>query len=318
MDKLVSVIIPAYNHEKFIKYAIRSIIEQSYKNIELIICNDGSTDNTLDEIKKLENVIRKNVNRYKIINQKNMGTLKTLQKMIHLSAGEYIFILASDDFVDTRIITKLEKKLEENKEIGMCVVDDVIVNESNARVYWDKSRNNINNIENAAYKTFGEYLHKTSKVDFNSNEFGEYNSLYKGNYIPNGYLIRKSILELPGYFCYSKLLDDLHLVLHVSKYSNILFISEPLYFYRWYQNNSIKKTNEINKLKKKTLAYEDMFLKKNPHLLSKTQYNKKYGVLYKKTNFLKIRMNEYIRQNYKFKIIKLFFLSIKFKVKRIF
>ena len=68
---LISVILPVYNCEKWVERCIKSILNQTYKNIELIIINDGSTDNTLEVCKKYEN------NQVTIINKENTGVSKT-------------------------------------------------------------------------------------------------------------------------------------------------------------------------------------------------------------------------------------------------
>ena len=74
---MISIIIPVYNSAKYINRALESIYNQTYKNFEVIIVNDGSTDKTLDIINK-----NKNFNKIKIINQKNSGSTAALQMVI--------------------------------------------------------------------------------------------------------------------------------------------------------------------------------------------------------------------------------------------
>lgn len=82
--KLISVIIPMYNASRFIKQCVKSILKQTYKNFELLIINDGSTDNSLDICSRFKD------QRIKIINQKNAGCEYARLTGIKQSKGEYI------------------------------------------------------------------------------------------------------------------------------------------------------------------------------------------------------------------------------------
>lgn len=70
IEKLISVLVPAYNHEQYIQETIRSVIGQSYKNIELIILDDGSSDKTLEKIKELESECNERFVRFEYSSQK--------------------------------------------------------------------------------------------------------------------------------------------------------------------------------------------------------------------------------------------------------
>ena len=96
MNKKISVIIPVYNtNPEFLQKAINSVLNQTYKNIEVIIVNDGSTDNnTLNFLKTLDN---KNIN---IINQENKGLGGARNTGINSATGDYIGFLDADDWLD--------------------------------------------------------------------------------------------------------------------------------------------------------------------------------------------------------------------------
>ena len=91
MSPLISVIIPAYNHERFIGAAIESVINQSLTDFELIIVNDGSTDGTEDVVKKYDD------SRLRYFYQENQDAYNTINRGISLARGQYISILNSDD-----------------------------------------------------------------------------------------------------------------------------------------------------------------------------------------------------------------------------
>lgn len=103
MEK-VSVIIPLYNEEKYITKCIKSVIGQTYKNLEIIVIDDKSTDGSLNKLSKIHD------NRIKIIKlDKNQGVSHARNKGVEAASGEYICFLDSDDFWDK---FKIEKQLE--------------------------------------------------------------------------------------------------------------------------------------------------------------------------------------------------------------
>ncbi|SDE60949.1 glycosyltransferase family 2 protein [Riemerella columbipharyngis] len=90
---LVSIIVPAYNVENYIEEALQSVLSQTYQNWECIIINDGSTDNTLNIIKKW----KEKDSRFRIYEQENQGIIKTRNRGIDLAKGELVAFLDSDD-----------------------------------------------------------------------------------------------------------------------------------------------------------------------------------------------------------------------------
>jgi glycosyltransferase involved in cell wall biosynthesis len=94
-EKLVSIIIPVYNVEKYIEKCILSILQQTYKNIEIIIVNDGSTDRS----EKIINFLSKQDNRISIINKENAGVSAARNSGIEISTGEYIVFVDGDDYI---------------------------------------------------------------------------------------------------------------------------------------------------------------------------------------------------------------------------
>ncbi len=96
MRKKVSILIPAYNCEEYIERCVKSILEQDYKNIEIVIINDGSTDNTqkvIDKFKsKHDNIVS--------VNRENRGVCETRNELLELATGEYIMFIDADDWID--------------------------------------------------------------------------------------------------------------------------------------------------------------------------------------------------------------------------
>lgn len=108
----VSIIIPVYNCEKYISRCIDSILNQTYKNIEIIAINDGSKDNT-KEI--LNNYAKKYPNIIKHIEQENKGIAKTRNYGIKIATGDYIAFIDNDDYLDKDYIEKYVNATENSK-----------------------------------------------------------------------------------------------------------------------------------------------------------------------------------------------------------
>ena len=154
---LISIIVPAYNVEKYISKCIESLINQTYKNIEIIIINDGSRDNTENIIKKFKD---KRIKYYKNVNQ---GIGKTRNFGIDKSNGEFLMFIDSDDFLDIRACEILHNKIKEEKlDLVICdfykIYDKELINIINLSP-WNKmyksnliKDNNIRFIENKKYE----------------------------------------------------------------------------------------------------------------------------------------------------------------------
>ena len=107
MNDLVSIIVPVYNSEKDIKRCINSIIIQDYKNLEVLLINDGSTDNSLKIIREYE----KKYTFIKVINQKNIGFANTRNKGITLAKGKYIMFIDNDDYIEKNYVSEYVKEI---------------------------------------------------------------------------------------------------------------------------------------------------------------------------------------------------------------
>ena len=106
----ISIIVPVYNAENYLRRCIDSILEQTYTNFELLLINDGSTDGSakiLEEVKESDSRIR-------IVHKKNEGVSATRNLGLKLATGDYITFIDSDDFVDKLYLDVLYKSLTEN------------------------------------------------------------------------------------------------------------------------------------------------------------------------------------------------------------
>lgn len=129
-NKKISVIIPSYNHSKFLKKAIDSVLNQSYKDFELIILDDCSTDNSVKIINSYQD---KRIKKY--FNEKNSGAVNTLNQLINMATGEYIALLNSDDYWDEKKLEIQIEYLENNPSVAACFTWTDFVDEHNKGIF---------------------------------------------------------------------------------------------------------------------------------------------------------------------------------------
>ena len=113
---MVSVIVPIYNSVMYIEKCLESIKNQSYKNIEVIMINDGSTDGSEQIAYKYVN----EDNRFIIINKANMGVSAARNDGIELASGEFLTFIDSDDIIDKEFIETLLSAMVEDVDIAVC------------------------------------------------------------------------------------------------------------------------------------------------------------------------------------------------------
>ncbi len=210
---LISIIMAAYNAERTIEQAVTSVLNQTYKNFELLIIDDCSKDNTLSIA---ENFKQKD-NRVKIIkNEKNSGVSYTRKHGLEEANGEWIAVLDSDDAWDT---DKLEKQIQLQKETG----GDLLYTGS---AFMDNDGNPID-----------WYLHAPQKI--------EYKQLLKQNLISNSSsLVRKELYE-KYYVSDDCMHEDFAVWLGILKSGKCAYgVDEPLLIYRL-----SKKSKSGNKFK---------------------------------------------------------------------
>ncbi|TCM68134.1 alpha-1,3-rhamnosyltransferase [Acinetobacter calcoaceticus] len=96
---LVSIVVPCYNHENYISQCIQSIIDQSYHNIELIVIDDGSEDQSIEKILEIADACKNRFVNFIFRHRENKGLCATLNEALTLCHGEYFCIIASDDLM---------------------------------------------------------------------------------------------------------------------------------------------------------------------------------------------------------------------------
>lgn len=128
---LISVIMPAFNVEKYIKEAIDSILNQTYSHFELLICDDGSSDKTWEIINTYDDI---RIRKYQ--NSKNIGNLKTSNNLFSKCIGEYITIQDADDYSDVKRFEQYISYLKLNPLVGVLGTNYTIVDQSGKEIVY--------------------------------------------------------------------------------------------------------------------------------------------------------------------------------------
>lgn len=162
-DIKVSIIIPVYGVEKYISQCLESVINQSYENIEIIVVNDGTKDNSM---KIVEEYLLDE--RIKIINKENGGLASARNRGIEEATGEYIYFLDSDDWIE---VNTIEVLVEESNNLDIIYSNFWYFDEKN-----QKKRKNKEKIKSNMSMT-GEYL-----LGY-STEIMVWNKIYKKSFL---------------------------------------------------------------------------------------------------------------------------------------
>ena len=255
MEPKISIIVPVYNGEKTIKRCIDSILEQTYENIEIIIVNDGSVDNTLSicekNYKNNKNVFIFNINNGGVSNARNFG--------IEKSTGEYIIFVDGDDTLDQDMIISLYNNLKSNKDIVICGIKllDSNLNLVNELNYSNTNKSDVVNLDkkeilqlfkidllnSPCNKLFISSIIKNNNLKFNSNlSIGEDLMFVMDylEYINNIYVLNKSM-----YNYINSNNQSLSIKINLEMYEIQMSIFKKIYSFLEKNKISIKYKNDI-------------------------------------------------------------------------
>jgi len=222
----VSVIMPVYNAARYLKEAIGSIVGQTYTDWELIIINDGSTDESNFIIGSYSD---SRIRHYE--NGSNLGLIATLNRAINLCRGEYIARMDADDIsLPERISSQLEF-MEKNPEYAICGTNARIINE--------------------AGNTTGKIL------NLESNEYLQINLLFSVPFIHPSVMIRADVLKSNIFDSNFKHAEDYELWCRIARDHQVANISTFLLEYRWHNTNvSVIHKETQEKIKDKIICRE--------------------------------------------------------------
>lgn len=226
----VSVIIPNFNHSKYLQNRIDSIIQQSYDNYEIIILDDSSTDNSHEIL----NIYKSHPKvTHVVINKQNSGnTFLQWQKGISLAKGELIWIAESDDKCENTFLEKVLKCFCLNPTIGLAFCQSWKIDEDE--------------------KITGNWIEHTK--EFGTNLFSS-DFIINGQQFVNDYLIHKNVIPNSSAVIFKKVLyeqvsgvslkfkycGDWFLWLKLAMIADVAYVAEPLNYFRRHEKSVIRK-----------------------------------------------------------------------------
>lgn len=238
----ISVLITSYNYEKYIKEAIESVRNQTFKDWELIIVDDASSDKSLDIIKEAA----EKDNRIKVFcNKKNIGLTKTLQKALEFASGEWIGILESDDMWASDYLAQKIEVIHEHKDAGIIFNDvEIIGDDREVKRFVESNRNFLKKF-NYPRNMFWDMNLKNRIVTFSS------------------VMIRKDLLEQVSWNTPSDRLLDWWLYILLAYSNKFFYIDKKLTKWRIHSDSYINRKNSGKRIMTNVLAMIEVF-KKNP------------------------------------------------------
>ncbi len=236
-NSLVSIVIACYNHSDFVQECIKSIINQDYKNIELIIIDDGSEDNSVDMIREVIPLCQERFVRFEFRYRSNKGLCATLNEAIEWCSGIYLSLFASDDIMFSDRISKQIATFNEKVKIKSNLV----------AIY-----SGVEFIDN-------EGMSKGHKAG--SGGFCDFNGVaFRTEFLPSPtfLVIREKILEVGGFNPNFKV-EDFYMRLKLTSAGGVFYIMpEALVKYRRHDDNLSKKSSIIwGEVSKILLDYKD-------------------------------------------------------------
>lgn len=159
--KLVSILIPCFNGEKYIDECLNSILNQTYKNLEVIIVNDGSTDNSYTLLQEYSALFSEYNMKYILLNQENSGAASAINNGLKYINGDYLMWMDIDDTLNPHAIDKLLSFLLTNNNIKVVRGEMVMMNQDMSKVLgYGRSKNPLNN------NIFDSYVYETDSYCF--------------------------------------------------------------------------------------------------------------------------------------------------------
>jgi glycosyltransferase involved in cell wall biosynthesis len=301
----LTIIIPCFNHAKFLKKRLDSILNQTYTDWELIIIDDNSTDNSVEILSEF---VEKNLSKVKhfIINDSNSGSgYYSWKKGISLTQTKYIWIAETDDYSDLNFVKKLINVLESNEDIKFVFSASNYV-EENKIIYNSSKRTEFLNVKENKVGIFnGDVL--ISKMPFET-------PITNGSSV----IFKKPINAIPDLLFENKQTSDIFLWTYIVNGFSFAFVNERLNYFRRHSDSTTTKLslNSLKNIYKENVVYLNFFNQEKKNQLLLNHYIKHY-VWYNKTEVFNYAFLKKIN-NINSIDIKYFYSLVKFCITKIY
>lgn len=224
---LVSVVIPCYNHEQFVQDSIQSVIDQTYENIELIIIDDGSKDNSVLKIQEMIESCKKRFIRFEFRSRANIGLSATLNEALEWCEGKYFSSIASDDQM-LNYKTSMQVKYLEKHDRSVAVFGAVqLIDENDQKLEKIASK--------ARSYSFEDII------------------MHRHNLLAPTQMIRKKTIEDVDGYNANLFIEDWYMWLLLSRKGEIFSMNETFALYRQHDSNISKNLIKMHEGRLKVL-----------------------------------------------------------------
>lgn len=278
---LVSVLMPAYNHERYVETAIRSVLDQDWPRIELIVLDDGSVDGTWRVLEGLRGICESRLERVVFLRQENRGTCETTNRLCALATGGFVGLLASDDAYAPGALSALVRPMLDDPSVGVTVGQNELMDADGNRCFWDADRRCVQE-KKAVYRTFNEYLRERRRLAQDGSDFGRYAKLLEANHVANGALIRRLAIDRVLPFRDDAPLEDLWLHLQLAKVTCYREVGDTTFRYRWHAGNTARQRARMAFFTAETYRTEERLLFSDRNVSLCREYLQERGVVRRK------------------------------------
>ncbi|UZE94364.1 glycosyltransferase family 2 protein [Alkalimarinus alittae] len=290
----ISIVIPTYNSAAYITETLNSLIEQAYADQEIIVVDDGSTDNT-------PAIMAAFTNRYSFISytviENNGGPAKPRNVGIGLATGDVVFLFDSDDIALPGKFTEAMKVFEQEPSVGMVTTNFSIVDSDAKNIVRNRMIDDYVSLQSILGRKITDNAYFVESSD-------AFAALISANYVGTpGVGIRKEILAKIGGFDETlRHIDDREMWLRVAYETNIGYISEPSFLYRNHEQSISKKRSSLQ-------SKERLMVAKKLERLPKSQQASKNLKVFKSKNYYELGMAMLKQPNARLDAFNCFFNS---------
>ena len=246
-NPLVSIITPTYEREDFIEEAVNSALGQTYKNIELLVIDDGSTDGTVDKLKQYESDPR-----FNYFYQDNQGQSTARNKGLSIAKGEFVCFLDSDNHWAKNKIEESLKLFEIYPDTDIVYANVTLIDEHGTEISTENMTRHSGNIS--------KYLLRDNCVSFNT-----------------AMVRKKSIDEISGFDSTLRRADDYDFWLRLSAKNKFLYVPQYWAYYRVMENQI--SSNKDARFEANELIM-NKFISKSEHQLKSKDINQSRAYFY--------------------------------------
>lgn len=224
MNSLVTVVIPSYNHERYVAAAVDSCLSQTYTNLEVIVVDDGSRDHSVELLRERYS----NDSRVRIFTQENTGAHSAINEGIRLATGDYIAILNSDDvFHHRRIETLIQEAGQANHSDSLVFSDLEFIDGEGCPISEHERAHEYKTLQQRCHRTPSEHLFFTGNLAMTSSNF----------------FCSKALYESVGEFAALRYTHDWDWALRATAQRRPIWVRENLLRYRVHSSNTISESD---------------------------------------------------------------------------